>query len=426
LNGEYMAGVDDIVIAPGVRTPFVKAFSEFKGLTAVDLGVAVVKKMLTGVNPEKVDNLVWGNVLQPVAYPNVSRIIALKAGLRERMPSSSVNMNCASGLKAIEQAFGQITLGKAEVVLAGGCEAMSQGNLELPASFTDKAIKLSKARGVSKVGALAGFRPKDIKPMMPSFKDPICGLTMGETAEILAREFKIRRKDQDKFADQSHNRAVKAAEDGSFRREIVGVKTGGGTVSKDIGPRADSSISRLAKLKPAFDPKGSVTAGNSSPVTDGGAGVWVAKRSAADSLGLKEYVRIVDYHEVGVDPKRMGLGPAYVIGELMSRNKLQVGDIDLFEINEAFAAQVLAVLSGLNDTRFCKNNLSLSKKVGEIPKKKLNRQGGAIALGHPVGATGARLVLTAAMQMLDKKLNRGVVALCVSGGLGAGMLLERI
>jgi acetyl-CoA acetyltransferase family protein len=414
----------EVVIGAGARTPFVKAFADLKKIDAADLGVAVVKGMLGPLAPENVNKLVWGNVLQPVRYPNISRVIALRAGLREKMPSYSVNMNCASGLTAVNLAYQTVALGRADLIIAGGCESMSNANLELPTSFTEKAVRVTKAKGVSKVGALARFRPSDLKPRMPSFKDPICGLSMGETAEVLAQEFNISRKEQDEFALQSHKRAISATVDGSFKREIVPVKKG--KLDRDVGPRKDTTLKRLAKLKPVFDKKGSVTAGNSSPITDGGAGVIVASRSEAEELGLKGTVAIRDYFEIGVDPKRMGLGPAFVAGELLSRNGLTPEDFDLFEINEAFAAQVLAVLKALDDPGFCKRKLGLKKKVGVIPLKKLNPQGGAIALGHPVGATGARLALTAVRQMVDRKLDRGLVALCVSGGLGAGMILEKI
>jgi acetyl-CoA acetyltransferase family protein len=301
---------------------------------------------------------------------------------------------------------------------------MSNANLELPSSFTEKVVRVTKAKWVSKAGALAEFRPSDLKLRMPSFKDPICGLSMGETAEVLAREFKISRKEQDAFALQSHKRAVTATEKGLLKREIMAVNKG--KLNRDVGPRKDTTLKKLAKLKPVFSKEGTVTAGNSSPITDGCAGVFIATRSAAEDLGLKDRVVIRDYFEIGVDPKRMGLGPAFVIGELLTRNGLTLDDFELFEINEAFAAQVLSVMKALDDPGFCKNELGLKKKVGVITLKKLNPQGGAIALGHPVGASGARLALTAVRQMVDRKLDRALVALCVSGGLGAGMILERL
>ncbi len=417
--------VGEIVMTGGVRTPFCRSFTKFGGLDAMDLGMAVTAQLLKGLDPKEVDRAVWGNVLQPVRYPNLSRVITCRSGMPDETVSYTMNMNCASGLLSIIDAYQSIALEKADVVLAGGVEAMSNANLELPPSFTKKVYKMQKTGGPAKLGALAKIRPRDIKPGPPSYRDPISKLTMGETAEILAKEFGISRKEQDRFALASHKRAVNAMSTGRLAREIVPVPAEGGKVTEDVGPRHDSSLKKLAGLKPIFKKNGSVTHGNSSPVTDGAAGCLVTTTEKADDLGLKDPVVIVDYHLVGLDPKRMGLGPALVIGELMKNNELELDDIDVFEINEAFSAQVLSVLKALDDDGFCKKRLGLKKKLGSIPEKKLNPNGGAIALGHPVGATGARLAVTAAKELVLKKKDRALVALCVSGGLGAGMILER-
>lgn len=420
--------VRKVIITDVLRTPFVKAFADLKSLDAMELSVALTKPLLkqSGLMKSKKEELfVWGNVIQPVQYPNIARVVAKKSGLPDEVPAFSVNMNCASGMTSAIQGAQHIMLGKADVVVAGGGESMSSANMELPISFTHKAQKLSRAKGVARVSELVGFRPSDLKPSIPGFKDPICGLAMGETAEILAKEYNIKREEQDRFALQSHKRAVKANTSGAFKNEIVPVKIKKAVVDQDVGPRKDTTLDKLKKLKPAFDEKGTVTAGNSSPITDGAAGVVLKESQEAYSSGSKDHVMIRDFHMTGLDPKRMGLGPAYVIANLLKNNKMTIDDIDVWEINEAFAAQVLACLKALDSDKFCKK-AGLRKKAGRIPEDKINRRGGAVSLGHPVGASGARLLVTAVRQLVEDKKQTAIATLCVSGGLGVGVLLEKV
>jgi len=414
------------VLVPGARTPFAKAFGELAGLNALDLSVHMIRSTLkrTGTRPDDVGAFILGNVLQPTEFPNLARVAGMKAGLPERSPAWTVNMNCASGLLSVTAGADMIRSGKAELVLAGGCESMSNAQVGMPDSFTKKAYGLTKAAGPKKIAHVLGFRPSDLAPKMPSFKDPISGLVLGETAEKLAREFRITREEQDMFALESHKRAVKAQNAGWFNEEIAHIKVASRTLKSDVGPRADASLSKLAGLPPVFEKGGTVTAGNSSPMTDGAAGVLVTSQAKARELGL-EGVHIMDHHFIGLDPSRMGLGAAYAIGGLARGNEFAPDDVDLFEINEAFSAQDLACLKALDDEDFCKKKLLLKDRFGKIPKERLNPYGGAIAMGHPVGASGARLALTAARYLLERKKDRAIVALCVSGGLGAGILLER-
>lgn len=415
------------ILVPGARTPFAKAFGELASLSALDLSVHMIRSTLkrTGIKPDDVEAFILGNVLQPTEFPNLARVAGMKAGLPERTPAWTVNMNCASGLLSITTAVETVLSGKAKLVLAGGCEAMSKAQVGMPDSFTKKAYNLTKAAGPGKLAKVLSFRPSDLTPKMPSFKDPISGMVLGQTAEKLAREFKITRDEQDHFALESHKRAMTAQKAGWFNSEITPIKVKVRTLKNDVGPRADATLEKFAELLPVFEKKGTVTAGNSSPMTDGAAGVLVTTETKAKELGLAG-VRIVDHHFIGLDPSRMGLGAAYAIGGLAKDHGLSPDDVDLFEVNEAFSAQVLACLRALENEGFCRKRLELKSAFGKIPKERLNPCGGAIALGHPVGASGARLALTAARYLLEHKKDRAVVALCVSGGLGAGMLMERI
>ena len=423
------SGNKKIVIAAGIRTPFARAWNELAGLSAVDLGKPVVTHLCSSIDPKNIDGLIWGNVIQSIDQPNMARVLSLKSGLGHKIPAHTVNSNCASGMLAVTSAADSIALGRASVLVAGGSESMSNAYVRYPSSFLPRARKIQRSGNVfSKFTSMMRLRWRDVKPVTPSFKDPICGLSMGETAELLSREYSISRSEQDRFSLGSQEKAIRAQKNGRFKKEMIPLGIGSGKkLEKDMVPRPDSSMEKLAALKPIFDKKkGTVTAGNSSPVTDGAAGMLVLESERALDLGLRDLVTIKDYHYCGLDPKRMGLGPAHAAGELLKRNEMTIGDFDVFEINEAFAAQVLASLKVMDDTRFCIKELGLSGKIGEIPEKQLNVNGGAIALGHPLGATGARLIITAARELRRRKKDRALVAMCVSGGLGAAMILERM
>jgi len=418
----------EVVIASGIRTPFARVWEELAGLSAVDLGSPVVTHLRSSVDPGDIDGLIWGSVIQQIEEANMARVLSLKSGLRRNTPAYTVNMNCASGMLAVTSAANSITLGRANLLIAGGSESMSNAYVRYPSTFLPRARRIQRSGNIfSKFASMMRLRWRDVRPVIPSFKDPICGLSMGETAELLAREHDISRTEQDSFALSSQKKAVAARKKGRLSQEMITVDIGEGKkLERDSVPRPNSDMEKLAALKPIFDKKkGTVTAGNSSPVTDGAAGMLVLESQRARSLGLEELVTIKDYNYCGLDPKRMGLGPAHAAGELLERNGLTPDDFDIFEINEAFAAQVLASLEVMDDTRFCRKELGLARKIGGIPEKKLNVNGGAIALGHPLGATGARLVITAARELWRRKKERALVAMCVSGGLGAAMILER-
>ncbi len=421
-----------IAIVEGIRTPFCKAGGLFKELEADDLGAFVVKELMarSDIPPEKIDEVIFGNVIQPIHAMNIARVVAVKGGLSVKIPAFSVSRNCASGLEAIVTAANKIRLGEAEVILAGGTESMSN----FPVLFNKKARdflqKLNKAKSVKdRMACLLGFRPGFLVPEVPAIGDPLCGLTMGQTAENIIRDFKITRKEQDEFALESHRRAINATKKGIFSEEIVPVPVPPKNQQLqlvDDGPREGSSLEALLKLKPVFEPlTGSVTAGNSSPITDGAAAVLLMSESQAKALGYKPLGYLRESAAVGLEPARMGLGPFFAIHKLLGKTGRLLSDFDLIEINEAFAGQVLAVLKALDSKEYTKKAVDRDQPLGEIDRQKLNVNGGAIALGHPLAASGTRLVLTLLKEMNRRNLSSGLVALCIGGGQGEAAILER-
>ncbi len=403
-----------VVIVDGVRTPFCKFGTALAALPADELGRQVVAALLarTGVDPGTLDEVIFGNVAQPAEAANVARVIALRAGVPQRVPALTVQRNCASGLEALLQAAQRIRAGVGEAYLVGGVESMSQIPLLFSHAAAAKFAGLARARTPwAKARALAELRPKDFLPqaaMRLGLTDPVSGLNMGQTAELLAREGGITREAQDVFALRSHQRATAARE--KLAAEIAPVfLPDGSLICEDNGPRANQSAEALAALRPVFEKRyGGVTAGNASQISDGAVALLVMSERRAEALGLPTLGRLVESAVVGCDPARMGLGPVPAIRALAERG-YRYEAAEVVEINEAFAAQVLAVqaaLPGLEEAR-------------------LNVNGGAIALGHPVGASGARLVLTALKELQRRGGGQALVSLCVGGGQGAAAWLER-
>lgn len=420
-----------IAIVNGLRTPFCKGNGVLKDILADDLGVSVVKEVFLRAPfaPELIDEVILGNVLQPNHATNIARVIAVKAGLPEKIPAYTVNRNCASGMEAVTSAANKIMLGQADIIMAGGVESMSNFPVLFPRAMKDFLYNMSRARTfLEKLTTAASFRFSMLKPHIPEIADPLCGLSMGQTAEILARDFRITREEQDLFALQSQLRASKAIENGRFREEIVPVVLPPSYKAfqmNDEGPRADQSLAQLSKLKPAFDTAtGSVTAGNASPITDGAVALILMSEEKAKALGIKPLGYLKAFAEVGLDPKRMGLGPVYASSKLLQDTGVSLADIDLIEINEAFAAQVLAVMRAFASDDFARKALGRDKAIGTIDPEKLNVNGGAIALGHPLGASGARLILTLLLELNRRKKRLGLATLCVGGGQGQACLLE--
>jgi acetyl-CoA C-acetyltransferase/acetyl-CoA acyltransferase len=417
----------DIAIVEGVRTPFAKAFSPLASAPAYDLGRIVTETVLqrSGMRPDQIDQVVFGNVAVPAEAANIARVIALKAGIPQDRIAHTVHRNCASGMEAITTAANLVELGQAGVVVAGGTESMSQVPLLFGPEATALFLRLGRSRSwKERVFTLLSFRLRHLKPV-PALKlgltDPVSGLIMGETAEVLADDFGITRSAQDEYALLSHQRAVRAQKENRFAEEIVPV----GTVNQDVGPRADQSLEALARLKPFFRKQGgTVTVGNSCSITDGAAAVLVmaGERARAEGRAPLGYLRAFAY--AGCDPRRMGLGPVFATSKLLEQTGLGLKDFDLIELNEAFAAQVLANEQAFASPQFAREKLRRNDALGTIDRDKLNVNGGAIALGHPVAATGTRLVVTLLKELKRRGQKRGLATLCVGGGQGAALLLE--
>ena len=416
----------DLHIIAGIRTPFCRMGTEFDGLGADDLGryAATALLLRTGIDPALIDEVIFGCVAQPADAANVARVIALRSGVPQHVPAVTVHRNCASGMEAITTAHQRMMSGYGDLFLVGGTESMSSVPLMFSHASALKFGELAKAKVTGqKLTALAGFRPRDFKPrvgLQLGLTDPYSGMIMGDTAEVLARDFHIPRESQDAFAAASHRKALAAAE--RLSDEIAPVHLSGKAVTRDNGMREDSTPEKLAKLRPIFDKQtGTVTAGNSSQITDGAVALLVGSEDAVNRLGIEPLGRMTGYAYSGCDPERMGLGPVHAIALARQITGLSPEDADLIEINEAFAAQVLAVLAALRNPAKSGHELH----PVEIPPEKLNRHGGAIAMGHPVGATGARLVLTALHQLRETGGKRALATLCVGGGQGAAVWLER-
>jgi acetyl-CoA C-acetyltransferase/acetyl-CoA acyltransferase len=416
----------DIAILDGVRTPFAKAFGPLAAVPAQELGRAAVAAVLDrgGTRPEQVDHVVFGNVAMPADAANVARVIALNAGIPRERPAVTVQRNCASALEALFEASRLIRLGEAGLVVAGGVESMSRIPLLYNDAATAQFLKLGKAKGLwRRLRAFLGFRPRHFRPVAGlelGLTDPVSGLIMGRTAEVLVRDFGLTRQEQDAYALESHRRAVAAQAAGRLAEEIVPVAG----VTEDVGPRKNQTLEALAKLPPIFEPNGTVTAGNSSMLTDGAAALLVSSGEWARSAGRRPLGYLRAYAVAGCEPERMGLGPAFATAKLFDQTGLSLDDIDLIELNEAFAAVVLANERAFASADFCRDKLGRAAPLGTLDRAKMNVNGGAIALGHPVGATGARLVLTLLLELRRRGLRRGLATLCVGGGQGAAALVE--
>lgn len=422
----------DIAIVEGVRTPFAKAFGPLASVPAHELGRVATTALLdrAGLRPEQIDQVIFGCVAQPADAANIARVIALRSGIPRDRIAHTVQRNCASGFESITTAAQLIQLGEAKTILAGGTESMSQ----IPLLYNREAVELYGRLGRAKtwwqrLRTLLSFRPRHFKPVIGvqlGLTDPVCGLIMGKTAELVAKDFDITRQDQDQWALESHHRAAAAQERGVLAEEIVPVpaSVAGKEVKQDVGLRKDQTMEALAKLKPIFQAGGTVTAGNSSMITDGAAAVVVMPGEAARAEGRRPlgYLRAFAY--AGCDPARMGLGPAFATNKLLNKTGLALTDIDLIELNEAFAAVVVGNERAFASDRFAREQLGRDTPLGVLPRERMNVNGGAIALGHPVGATGTRLVLTLLKELRRRGLRRGLATLCVGGGQGGALLLE--
>ncbi len=424
-----------VYIVDARRSPQAKSGMDLKDVAAPYLGAYLVRKMLDnlGVPDDAVDEVIFGNTGSPAKYPNVGRVIGLEAGLHKRTSGYTVHRNCASGLEAVSQAFLKVASGRSDVIVAGGVENMSQMPLIYSKEMTDLFMNVMKAKTVpDKLKALSAFRPPHLSPIIAieqGLTDPFCGLNMGQTAEKLAREFGITREQQDTFANRSHQLAIKAQEEGRFKDEIVPLAIGerlDKILSQDVGPRAGSTVEGLGKMRPYFERKsGTVTVGNACPITDGGSAIVFMSEAAVKKYNATPIARVVDYHFHGLEPERMGMGPLLAMDGVFNRTGMTLEQMDLIEVNEAFAAQALAVQMAMKDEKLA-SRFGIHKAWGDIPDEKFNVNGGAIALGHPVGSTGSRLVVTLAHELKRRKAQYGIASLCIGGGQGGAIIIENL
>lgn len=421
------------VIVGGVRTPFVKAFGDFTKIDTIGLGVAAVRGLLErqGLGHKDVESIVWGGVILPGTAPNVAREIALDLRLDPAAEGMTVTRACASGLQAVTLAAAAIERGEADVVVAGGSDSTSNAEIKLPQKIVHALapLALGGKAGISDyLGVLSQLMPiSEILPQRPKIAERTTGEVMGEAAERMARRNEISRQAQDELAVRSHQRAAAAIASGRFDDEIVPVQTPDGKwVHADGLVRADTSVDKLSKLRPVFAKDGTLTAGNSSPLTDGAAAVLLMSEERARALGKQPLAFFRSWAYSGVDPAdQLLMGPALAMPKALDRAGLKLADVDLVDMHEAFAAQVLSVLKMLASTAFARARLGRDAAVGEIDPAKLNVHGGSLALGHPFGATGARMVTTMANELARTGKRTALLGICAAGGLGAAAVLER-
>jgi len=421
-----------VFVIDGGRTPFLKAKGQVGPFAAADLAVDAARPMLTRMpfSPDEIDEAIVGCVIPSPNEANIARIIALRLGCGIHVPAYTVQRNCASGLQALASASERISLGYADLVLAGGTEAMSNAPIQWNAAMVNWLSAVMGARSMgARVKAIAGIRPAYLKPVITlllGLSDPLVKLSMGQTAEIVAKRFGITREQMDEYAVRSHQRLAAAFDEGHMKDEVVNLyDTSGNVYTEDTGLRRDSTMEALAKLRPVFDRKyGNVTSGNSSQITDGAAMLMLASEKAVKKYDLKPLAELVDHEWAGVDPAQMGLGPVHAVAGLLQRNKLAMNDIDHMELNEAFAAQVLGCQAAWDSDDYAKNELGMKTRLGHMDEAKLNPQGGAISCGHPVGASGARIVLHIVRELNRKGGGQGVATLCIGGGQGGAMLVR--
>lgn len=430
-SGAYAAG-RPVYLVDGLRTPFIKAKSGPGPFSAADLAVAAGQPLLLRqpFAASQLDEVILGCIIPAPNEVNIARVVSLRLGCGKRVPAWTVQRNCGSGMQAVDSAAQAIAAGRAELVLAGGTEAMSHAPVLLPPAAVQLLGAWLQAKTLGqRLKLLTRLRPEHFKlvfGLLEGLTDPVVNLSMGQTAEILARRFLISREQMDAYSLASHQR-VAAAQDKGWMSEVTPLYAGDGSVFlHDDGVRRESDAAKLAKLKPVFDrPFGLVTAGNSAQVTDGAAWLLLASAEAVQRHGLPVLGRIVDCQWAGVEPRQMGLGPVHAMAPILARQGLPAEAIDYWEINEAFAAQVLACLAAWQSADYCREELELDQPFAPIPSERLNVDGGAVALGHPVGASGARIVLHLLEVLRRNNARRGMAAICIGGGQGGAVLLER-
>ena len=413
-------------LAAGLRSPFAKVDGALAAHDAIDLSVPVVKAMLDrGARP---DFAVWGTVIPNLTWSNIAREVLLDAGADPTIPAFSTVMACSTSMTGVLEAAGMIDGRGRDLALVGGVEAMSRVQIGLSVRLSDWIRRFQQARDLKqRLAVLSAFKAADARLFVPKVANRTTGLSMGEHTEITAKEWGLARADQDAIAFSSHKNAVRAWENGFFDDLVIPV----GEARRDTIPRKDSTLEKLAKLKPAFDKtsgQGTLTAGNSSPLTDGAASVWVASEAGLARLPERTpRVKILDYEVTAIDLRSEGLlmAPAYGVPRMLARNGLTLSDIGLWEIHEAFAAQVLSHIAAWESKKFLADRAGVTADLGAFPRERMNPTGGSLALGHPFGATGARILSQATKELAARgKGEKAIVSICADGGQGTMMLLE--
>lgn len=420
-----------VYIIDGSRTPFLKSRGRPGPFPAANLGVAAGRPLLDRqtFSPTEFDEVIMGCMIPGPDEANIARVIALRLGCGENVPAWTVQRNCASGMQALDSAAMNIASGRANLILAGGVEAMSYAPILHNNMMAHWLADFSRAKSpIAKIKAIAKLRGKHLTPvigLLRGLTDPNIGLNMGQTAEILAHRFNISRNMMDEFSVESHRRLAAAQDNRHFDEIELSYDYNGKCHEHDDGLRRDSDMTGMQKLKPYFDRHfGKVTPANSAQITDGAAMLILASEKAVKDYNLTPMGKITDSAWAGLDPAQMGLGPVHAMAPILGRNKLKTSDIDYWEINEAFAAQVLSCLEAWKDEDYCKENLGVNKAFEPIPMDRLNVDGGGVSIGHPVGASGARIVLHLLHVLQRNKAKRGIASLCIGGGQGGAMLIE--
>ncbi|MBL8415797.1 MAG: acetyl-CoA C-acetyltransferase [Propionivibrio sp.] len=423
-----------VYIVDGARSPFLKARNAPGPFSASDLAVQSGRALLMRqpFAPTDLDEVILGCASPSPDEVNIGRVVALRMGCGHKVPAWTVMRNCASGMQAIDSAIANLQSGRAQLVLAGGTDALSHAPLLYNKAMVLWFAGMMQARTLGqKIGMFARLRPSALLSpvigIMKGLTDPMVGLLMGQTAENLAWKFGISRQQMDEFSARSHHRVVEGRAAGHYGEIVPLVDAKGKVYTEDDGVRLDSSVQGLAKLRPFFDKKyGRVTPGNSSQITDGAAWLILASAAAVEKWKLQPLGRISDSQWAGLDPAQMGLGPVHAATPILQRNGWELNDIDAWEINEAFAAQVLGCVAAWESEEYCHEQFGLADALGKLPQERLNVDGGAIALGHPVGASGARIVLHLLHVLRASQAKRGIASICIGGGLGGAMLVETL
>ena len=422
-----------VAIVAGCRTPFVRSGTVFRDLTALDLGKACVRELIerTEIDPGQIGSVVMGQVVPSAKAPNLGREVALGVGLPKSVPAHTVNRACASANQAIVDVATDILLGHSDVGVAGGAESLSDVPILHSRRMAQTLVETQKAKTLgARLATLAKLRPRDLVPQTPAIAEPSTGLTMGQSAEKMAKENGITREEQDAIALASHRNGWRATEDGRLPAQMCAVPVPPRyetTVTGDNLLRKDASLETLASLRPAFDRRyGTVTAGNSSPLTDGAAAVLLMSEGKARAEGHEPLAFVKEWAVAAVDPGgQLLMGPALAVPRALERAGLQLDDMDLVEMHEAFGAQVASNIQALESETWAREKLGRSRPVGRVDRDRLNVNGGSIALGHPFGATGARITTTLAHEMKRRDARYGLISVCAQGGMGFAMVLER-